>query len=252
MNELEERISPETYEFGLLQRMKYQYEPQGFKVCGTENGKKHWRRGRYSLERRQLDVAMYRTQEDEVPFFIADAKRHTMRRIDITKVECFIGMMDDVGARIGLLVAPKGFSRAAVRRAKAANVRVEIMLPEEALEFPWLRLAQEVFPWDWVFHPTLAKALRHLKSGSGSEYIIDALEGIAFEEWEAFVEYALVHHREEAVQLLEVIAIDHYDDGWRYNAIRWLSECGTLTSSLVESIRCREQDEEILEFLGTM
>jgi hypothetical protein len=242
------KVSPETYEFGLFQYMKYKYEPQGLRVCGTEGGKQHLRRGRFSLEKRQLDVAMYRTWDDELPFFIADAKRHS-RPIDVTKVECFIGMMDDVGASIGLLVAPKGFSEAAVRRARAANVRVEIMSPQEALEFEWLPLARRIFPWDWAFHPTLAKALMHLKRGSKSELIIDALEGVAFEEWEAFVGYALGHHGDEAVRFLEVVAMDHFDDGWRYNAVRWLSECGALSPALVEWISLHERDQEILELI---
>ncbi len=100
----DDEISPETYEFALLQRLKHEFEPQGLKVCGTENGKEHYVRGRFSLIRRQLDIAVYRPGEN-IPFLVADAKRHG-NRIYVKQVETFIGMLEDVNASIGLLVAP--------------------------------------------------------------------------------------------------------------------------------------------------
>jgi len=123
------------------------------------------------------------------------------------------------------------------------------MSPTEALEFQWLPLARSIYPWDWIFHLELSKAVKYLKEVTEPEFIIDALEGIAFDEWEAFVEYALVHHREEAVQMLETIAVNHIDDGWRYNAIRLLWECGNLNEALVETIKSTERDYETLEFI---
>jgi hypothetical protein len=246
-NQADNNISPETYEFGLLQRLKHEFEPQGLKVCGTENGEKHYARGRFSRALRQLDVAVYRPGEN-APFFLADAKRHK-RKVDVKRVECFIGMMDDINANIGLLVAPNGFSKAAARRAKAANLTIKIMSSTEALEFQWLPFARSIYPWDWIFHLELSSAVKYLKEGAKPEFIIDALEGIAFDEWEAFVEYALVHHHEEAVQMLETIAVNHIDDGWRYNATWLLWECSDLNESLIEVIKSTERDHEILEFV---
>jgi hypothetical protein len=51
-------ISWEEYEYGLLQRLKHEFEPHGFKVCGTESRKKYYQRGRFSLVNRQLDAAV--------------------------------------------------------------------------------------------------------------------------------------------------------------------------------------------------
>jgi len=240
-------ISWQEYEYALLQKLRHEFQPYGFRVYGTEKGKKHYRRGRFSLVKRQLDAAVYRLGED-TPLLVADAKSFN-RELDVKDVECFIGMMEDVGARIGLLMAPEGFTAAATRRASAASLTVKIMSVNEALEYKWIPLARSIYPWDWIFHLELAKSIKRLKEGAVPSCIVDALESIAFEEWEACVEYALVHHHREAVQTLETIAVQHYDDGWRYNAVRILSECGELGSTIVERVRATEQDAEVLELL---
>lgn len=240
---------PETYEFGLLQRIRHEFEPQGLQVCGTEGDEKHCVVGRLSLSSRQLDVAIYRPGEKK-PFWIADAKRHT-RRIDVRIVESFLGMMEDVGARIGLLVAPNGFSKAAVRRARITGLTLRIMTPDEALDFQWLPLVRSIFPWDWIFHPSLCQAIRRLKEKTAPRLVIDALEGTAFEEWLEFCAYALFHHRQEAIATLEMIALHHFDDGWRYNAIQLLLESDGLRHEIREFIQLKESDLAILELVAT-
>jgi hypothetical protein len=240
-------ITWQEYEDALLQRLKHEFEPYGFEVCGTDGGKRYYQRGQFSLVNRQLDAAIYRPGA-RMPLLIADAKSFNTE-LDVKDVECFIGMMDDVGARIGLLVAPKGFTPAATRRASAANLTVKIMSVEEALSYKWIPVARAIYPEDWVFHLELSKSIKYLNESEEPAHIIKSLEGIAFEEWEAFVEYALVHHNHEAVQMLDTIALYHFDDGWRYNAIRILAECGEFSNVLAQKIRAREQDEEILELV---
>ena len=72
--------------------------------------------GRYSKRNRQIDVLI----EDDVAGFntrvVVDCK-HRSRRLDVTHVECFIGLLEDVDATHGLLVTPRGYSEAAMRRA---------------------------------------------------------------------------------------------------------------------------------------
>ena len=72
--------------------------------------------GQYSKESRQIDVLI----EDEIAGFrtriVVDGK-YFARRVDVTHVECFIGLLEDVGATHGLLVTPHGYSKAAMRRA---------------------------------------------------------------------------------------------------------------------------------------
>ena len=73
-------------------------------------------RGQYSKGSRQIDVLI----EDEIAGFrtriVVDGK-YFARRVDVTHVECFIGLLEDVGATHGLLITPQGYSNAAMRRA---------------------------------------------------------------------------------------------------------------------------------------
>jgi len=62
---------------------------------------------------------------------IIDAKARS-RRIDVTHVEAFRGLMEDVGATHGYLVCPRGHTSAAQRRAQdAVSIR---LLPLDRLE----------------------------------------------------------------------------------------------------------------------
>src|SRR5688572_20032947 len=148
------------YERGLLERLRYDFPY--FKVCGTIAGPPHRALGRLSLVRRQLDAAVYRPGES-APFLIADAKFYT-DPIDVKDVEAFIGLMEDVGATLGELAAPKGGTGAAKRRAAAADVRICVMSFDVALTFRWYPVAREVFPYDWLFHEQLARAIHALKA----------------------------------------------------------------------------------------
>ncbi len=78
--------------------------------------------GRYSNVPRQLDIAVSRGGQNS-PFLVADAKRHH-RPLDVPKVECFMGMLEDVGAEIGVLASPAGASAGAKRRAAGASIHL--------------------------------------------------------------------------------------------------------------------------------
>ncbi len=96
-------MRPSDYEDALLQHLRHEFSNPLFSVVGTEDGRQHKILGRYSLVDRQVDVAVYRRGKPS-PILMADAKRYR-KRIDVRDVECFIGMVDDVGADIGLLVS---------------------------------------------------------------------------------------------------------------------------------------------------
>jgi hypothetical protein len=236
-------ITPEDYECALLEKLRLDFRPAAVCVFGTENGRLHEIQGRYSLVNRQLDAAAYRLGASR-PFFIADAKRHA-RRLDVKHAEAFLGMVDDVGADLGLLVAPVGFTDAAVRRTAAASSKVQIMTLEQALTFKWLPLARQIFPHDWVFLKELALAVRRLHEKESPDQVIDALEPVAFEEWDAFVEYALRHHHAEAIDFLRTIAARHADEGWRFNAASHLRESGNLAEHEAGDLLSREIDPDV-------
>src|SRR5436305_527395 len=74
--------------------------------------------GKVSRRSRQIDVLIdLRHDSDNSGRLIVDAKKRR-RRIDIRDVEAFRGTMEDVGATHGYLVCPRGYTKAAERRAQ--------------------------------------------------------------------------------------------------------------------------------------
>lgn len=97
--------------------------------CVTPNAKVQ---GKISGRSRQIDVLIdARHDTDNRQRIIVDAKARA-RRIDVTHVEAFRGLMDDVGATHGYLVCPHGYTHAAERRAQeVVSIR---LLPLDRLE----------------------------------------------------------------------------------------------------------------------
>jgi hypothetical protein len=243
-------ITPDDYELALLEKLRLEFAGSAVHVLGTDSGHQHSVRGRYSLVLRQLDAAAYRAGMEK-PFMIADAKRHS-NKLDVKEVEIFIGMIDDVGADMGLLVAPAGFTKAAARRAEAASTHVWVMTIDEALTCKWLLLAREIYPYDWIFRENLALALRRLHENKDQGAVVEALESIAFEEWDSFVAYALSNHQAEAFTILRAIAVNHEEDGWRFNALRHLLNSGNLNQQEVSELLAHELDPSVRELLESV
>lgn len=97
--------------------------------CVTPNAKV---RGKLSQRTRQIDVLIdERHNTDNRQRIIVDAKA-CARQIDVTHVEAFRGLMEDVEATHGYLVCPHGYTPAAGRRAQEAiSIR---LLPLDRLE----------------------------------------------------------------------------------------------------------------------
>jgi hypothetical protein len=90
-------------------------------------------RGRFSRVDRQIDVLVRGT-------FAGLPTMHTMivdcklfnRKLAVTHVEAFTGLVADVGAQFGLLITCKGFSQAAKRRAAGfSNVQLDVVELDE-------------------------------------------------------------------------------------------------------------------------
>ncbi len=104
-------------------------EQLGTDFCVTPNARV---KGRISGRRRQLDLFIAsRHDADSSRNMIVDAKKRA-RAIDVTHVEAFRGLMQDVGVAHGYLVCASGFTVAAKRRAEKA-VTISL-LPLEVLE----------------------------------------------------------------------------------------------------------------------
>ena len=91
--------------------------------------------GQYSKQSRQIDVLI----EDEIAGFrtriVVDGK-YFARRVDVTHVECFIGLLEDVCATHGVLVTPQGYTKAAIQRAHnhPKNVLLDVLNLSELRE----------------------------------------------------------------------------------------------------------------------
>jgi hypothetical protein len=98
-------------------------------MCVTPNARVA---GKISKRSRQLDVLIdSRHDTDNSRRIIIDAKKRK-RKIDVTHVEAFRGLMDDVGATHGYLVCPAGHTDAAERRAQ--NLVTIRLLPLDRLD----------------------------------------------------------------------------------------------------------------------
>ena len=90
--------------------------------------------GRLSGVRRQIDVLLTVPGLGEV---VVEAKRYG-RKVHVKDVESFIGMLGDVGAERGLMVAPLGFTPGAEQRAWRGGESLEL----DALSLEGLRRFQ--------------------------------------------------------------------------------------------------------------
>ncbi len=109
----------EIYERMIARLIAVQVESD---LCVTPNARVV---GRISGRSRQIDVLIdSRHDTDNSRRIIVDAKKRT-RKIDITDVEAFRGLMEDVGATHGYLVSPAGHTEAAEKRAQTAvSIRI--------------------------------------------------------------------------------------------------------------------------------
>lgn len=240
-------MSSKEYEAALLERLTWQFPPPLFRVEGTRDGKIHSRRGR-SGELRQLDVAVYR--DDEL-VFVADAKAHDTRPLAIAYVDGIVGVLDDVGCKLGLLASPEGFTSGAHARARASQIELLLMTYDEALAAELLPVARRIYPYDWAYHPQLAAAVLAVQQTRSWDEIADELHDVPFEEWERFALYAIAEHPDEARGFLQAVALNHHDDGWRFNAARILIEGGSMKESIRAALMKREAgDADFMELLA--
>lgn len=98
--------------------------------CVTPNARV---KGVFSGRKRQIDVLIdSRHASDDARRLIVDAKVR-VRRIDVTHIEAFLGLMSDVNATHGYLVCPSGYTKAAEQRAQSAAVSIRL-LPLDRLD----------------------------------------------------------------------------------------------------------------------
>lgn len=78
-------------------------------------------RGQNSDIPRDIDIAI-RTMFGPQDLLVVVECKDWKRIIDVKAVEAFVGVKEDVGAHVGVMISPKGFSRAAYNLAKRKQV----------------------------------------------------------------------------------------------------------------------------------
>jgi Restriction endonuclease len=80
---------------------------------------------------RQIDILVERSRPIAV-----DCKCYR-RKVDVKQVETFLGMLDDIGIDIGILVTTRGYTKAALARAKNdhRSIDLQILSPTRLSEY---------------------------------------------------------------------------------------------------------------------
>lgn len=103
------------YESEIFEKLRRQFP-------GTELVRDARLEGRISGIQRQIDILVRGQLLDSRPFAVVDCK-YFAKRIDISVVESFLGLLADVRAHVGLMITNIGYSEAADRRARNDQTR---------------------------------------------------------------------------------------------------------------------------------
>jgi hypothetical protein len=93
--------------------------------------------GKFSRVEREIDLLIEDGAAD-FAFRIAVDAKHRGERIDVKDVEQFLGMLRDISVDVGVMIAPRGYSQAAISRAHFDDSRLEL----DVLNFADLKLFQ--------------------------------------------------------------------------------------------------------------
>lgn len=132
--------------------------------------------GRNTGVLRQIDVSIRYELGPTKLLLIVDCKKWR-RTVDAPAMDSFIGLKDDVGAHVGILVCEKGFSKAAKRLAEKHNV--ELFTVADTQKPQWqVRARVRVFVEEWLLSSLL---LRYVDPNGVSTTFADDRE---FNSWD--------------------------------------------------------------------
>lgn len=83
-------------------------------------------RGRYSKVDRQVDILIKAEIADSIQLGVFDCKKFN-KRVDVKTIDTMVGYMDDLNANYGGIVTCVGFTKAAINRAMASNIKLDVI-----------------------------------------------------------------------------------------------------------------------------
>jgi hypothetical protein len=119
-------FSPEDYENGVADLLAEKFGRQGIVERNVRLP------SRSGARPRQIDVLVRLPLADfDDALMVVDCKRYG-RKVNVKDVEAFIGLVNDVGAPMGLMVTTEGFTRGAIGRVSAERgIRVQVVGVED-------------------------------------------------------------------------------------------------------------------------
>jgi hypothetical protein len=234
------RLTPKEYEKAVVEFFKTHWPPPRYTVKHDTH-----LRGRKSRALRQIDVSVFESGKT-APFLIAEAKRY-QRNIDIVKAGSLIAFVQDIGGISTVMVCTSGFSKAARNHLWSEDIGTLVITAKEAAGWRWLSTLDEYFPIDGEFREITGQLFEALRSGDPAPFLKGT--NIPYEEWLAIVDLGFALDVEKTAAMLKIIARQHFDDGWRFNAVQKLHDAGELTLADLDEFIDEETDSENVELL---
>lgn len=139
-------------------------------------------KGRYSKRSRQIDILLEQRIKEQTITTIIDCKYYN-RKVDVKKVEAFIGMVDDLDADRGIIISDRGYTKAALDRAYYNPRHIELDI-YSLNEFKEQFQSTAAFPYSGEHGVFLMAPLGYCIDGKRNGFSLCTLyqKGLTFEE----------------------------------------------------------------------
>ncbi|MFZ5351547.1 MAG: restriction endonuclease [Bacillota bacterium] len=119
---------------------KFSYEFRDHEVTKEANVT-----GRFSRVNRHADILIRSRHEGSNLLGIVECK-YFSKKIDVETVDSFIGLLEDIGANLGILITNEGCTKGAKNRAQISGIRLDIIdfkdLDEYHYDFEFCKLCK--------------------------------------------------------------------------------------------------------------
>ena len=232
-------MTPTEYEKAVLERFRIDWPSPRFDI--RHNVQLF---GTKTRRARQVDVAVYERGE-ATPFLLAEAKMHS-RAIDANKAGSTIALVQDVGGIPTIMVSTAGFSIAARNHLSAEEIGYLKLTLTDARGLRWLPELEKRFAVDREFKRISGAFVEALRMGDAEPFQDEA---VPYEEWLAIIQTGLSHFPQTTIDILCTVAMEHYSDAYRFNAVQILSEAQSLDRSVLQHWLAGETDPDTIELI---
>lgn len=135
--------------------------------------------GKFSKTERQIDL-LIEAHIIDLPFrIVVDGKHHGVK-IDVKGVEEFLGLVRDVSAHRGILISTEGYTEAAIQRAYAEELILDVLNFKELKSYHGLLGIPHAGPCGAVVQPPLGWIIDATQGRGALAYLYE--RGTKFEE----------------------------------------------------------------------